>query len=192
MLSFGNKKLPGTTAIWSLPCQITCPNKTKWCTRWCYSQKAERLYKNTVKSRTRNLEYSKLDYFTGMMSGEIIQNIKKISAIRIHASGDFYNQKYLDKWIEIMNNFPRLLFTTYTKSILDYSKLPSNCVLFFSVDESTRPSDLKWYLAQGKRMAYADTEVPENAIICPAKTTGCGECKVCYSKSKKSVWFKRH
>jgi len=194
MLSFGNKKLPGTTAIWGLPQGITCPGKTKWCTRWCYSKKAERLYKHTRMKRAKNLEVSKLSYFSAMMSGEIHYNLAKITAVRIHSSGDFYNQEYLNKWIEIMNRFPKLLFTAYTKSKLDYSKLPKNCILFFSVDESTKPQDLKWYLAQGKRMAYANiAKVPENTIICPAKKKiGCGNCRICYSKSKKNVWFKKH
>lgn len=38
-------------------------------------------------------------------------------AIRIHDSGDFYNGKYLAKWIEIMERFPEVEFYAYTKAI---------------------------------------------------------------------------
>jgi hypothetical protein len=53
--------------------------------------------------------------------------LKKYKAgqkIRVHDSGDFYNQEYIDKWHQIASQNPDKKFYAYTKSLdLDWKKL---------------------------------------------------------------------
>jgi hypothetical protein len=41
----------------------------------------------------------------------------KIKGIRIHASGDFFDQPYFDAWLNVAKNRQDLLFYAYTKSL---------------------------------------------------------------------------
>jgi hypothetical protein len=47
--------------------------------------------------------------------------------VRIHDSGDFFSQAYLDAWMRAAREFPRTRFYAYTKSLhLDFSQAPAN------------------------------------------------------------------
>jgi len=49
--------------------------------------------------------------------------------VRIHESGDFYNQKYLDAWVKVAKSMPNVLFYAYSKSIPYFKK-------YYSGDDS--------------------------------------------------------
>lgn len=91
-VSYGNKKLPKSTAIFNLPAGSTCPMRTEFCARFCYAKKAERIYPQVSPSRERNLALSRQAEFVGIMVEFIGKNQSKIKAFRIHESGDFYSQ----------------------------------------------------------------------------------------------------
>ena len=69
---------------------------------------------------------------------------KKAELIRIHVSGDFFNQKYFNAWVSIAKLNPDILFYAYTKSLKywleykeePYSEIPSNLKLTASWDHS--------------------------------------------------------
>ena len=117
-LQLGNRKLPITTAIFNLPSKVTCPGKTALCSKVCYATKAERMYKQVIPFRTKNLTLSQQEIFIEVITNEIetLVEKKKLKTVRIHESGDFYSQKYLDKWLVIANKFPKIIFYAYTKS----------------------------------------------------------------------------
>ena len=58
---------------------------------------------------------------------------KDCKAIRIHASGDFFNQKYFDMWLELAKENPQIEMWAYTKSIQYWvnriNDIPSNFTL---------------------------------------------------------------
>jgi hypothetical protein len=65
---------------------------------------------------------------------EEISKKRGLKAVRIHGSGDFYSQEYLDKWISIAKINPSIRFYCYTKSLhLDWSNLPANFVVIQSM-----------------------------------------------------------
>lgn len=109
----GNRKLDRSILIWSIPAVETCPN-CKHCAKQCYARKAERIYPQVLPARKRNLAASRQDWFTPAM----IQYIKLSGArvVRIHESGDFYDQSYADKWSAIIKACPDVRFYGYTKS----------------------------------------------------------------------------
>jgi hypothetical protein len=61
-------------------------------------------------------------------------NKKKADAVRIHDSGDFYNNEYIEKWVNIAMLNPNVNFYAYTKSIPLFKgrNLPKNMDVIFS------------------------------------------------------------
>lgn len=58
------------------------------------------------------------------------------AAVRIHDSGDFFADWYVDLWVQIADRFPDVLFYAYTKEVSMMkrreSPLPSNLRILFS------------------------------------------------------------
>jgi hypothetical protein len=117
------KYYSGTVYEWNLPTGWTCPfakeclvkvdkvsgkftNKSE--SFRCYSANAER-FPAVRNHRWNNFEHVKNG------NKPIIPTEAK--AIRIHASGDFFNQQYFDMWIDIAKDNPDVEFWAYTKSL---------------------------------------------------------------------------
>lgn len=159
----GNKKLVNNEnvrfMIWNLPAVVTCPYRTAMCEKSCYARKAERVYPQVLPSRLENLEDSKKESFAAYMIRTIEYYLAKKSFngkkvyFRIHESGDFYNQEYFNKWMEIIRYFendPRIVFEAYTKSIryaiaagYGISDFPSNFIVRASVWDDTKVEELE-------------------------------------------------
>lgn len=106
----------------------------KDCVKYCYAQKGN--YKRFPKIgelMEQRYALSLTNNFVALMNMEIKK--KKVGAIRIHDSGDFYSKEYLNKWVQIANDNPTVNFYAYTKS-LPYFKnivLPNNMDIIFSM-----------------------------------------------------------
>lgn len=79
----------------------------------CYAVKAEVAYTTVYKHRKANIEKSQSESFVDDMIQEIQDN--KVTLIRIHTAGDFYNWQYFQKWITIIKALPEVTFFAYTK-----------------------------------------------------------------------------
>lgn len=135
-----NKKYyTGEVYEWNLPTGITCPfaleckvtvdritgkfsvHKGQY---KCYAASPER-FPGVREHRWKNFEYVK--------NGNKPILPKDCKAIRIHASGDFFNQDYFDMWVEIANENPNVEMWAYTKSIGYWVKrindIPTNFIL---------------------------------------------------------------
>jgi len=178
MLNYGNKKLPKTTGIFNIPSRITCPGRTAFCENKCYALKAERLYPQVLPFRKRNFEASRRPDFPDLMIKAIGSRPGKINMIRIHESGDFYSQAYLDKWIRIAGAFPDLIFYAYTKSFyLNFTGKPSNLILIASFDHTTRAIDRLNYESKKKFFRNSFTIIDKNKkATCPADCRICQKC----------------
>lgn len=119
----------------------------------------------------------------------------EVYAVRIHESGDFFSQKYLDAWISIIKAYPSLMFWAYTKSyMLDFSeavKLP-NLVLRYSQDPTT-----EHYPKQKMSRAIVATTKPKGYITCPSSLSKghaiqcVKDCRICLD-TKKKIHFPPH
>lgn len=129
----------GVVYEWNLPTGHTCPfaleclvkvnretgkfeNKS---TKYrCYASAPER-FPAVRNHRWENFEWVK--------NGNKPTLPKGVKAIRIHASGDFFNQAYFDMWLEIARENPDVEMWAYTKSINYWanriSSIPSNLTL---------------------------------------------------------------
>jgi hypothetical protein len=119
----------GTTCPFAMECKVTVDRLTgkfdidKGQYR-CYAASAER-FPGVRNSRWENFESVKNNI------KPVIPN--KCKSIRIHSSGDFFNQKYFDLWLEIARENPEIEMWAYTKS-LNYwvnriNEIPKNLIL---------------------------------------------------------------
>lgn len=128
-----------TTHEFNLPAWHTCPfsdyckivvdrktGKFDITGKWykCYAAIAER-FPWVRKSRWGNLR--------SILKWDEIIIPKWATHIRIHASWDFFNQKYFDQWLEVTKKNPKIRFRAFTKSIKyrvnRLSDIPENFVL---------------------------------------------------------------
>ncbi len=143
MLTFskGNSKLGKHILIFNLPAGKTCPGAL-FCKAFavvgengkrhvvdgehtefrCFAATSEAQYTNTFISRARNLKM----IVDAIQDGSVVDLIhnsiqenrtKKTELVRIHESGDFFTEAYLDAWIEVAKRNPDLKFYCYSKSL---------------------------------------------------------------------------
>lgn len=173
-----------STIIWNLPAVKTCIGATAHCIAKCYARKAERLYPTVSPCRELNYKASQADDFVRLMSDMIGRS--KIEMVRIHESGDFYDQAYLDKWFEICRNNPSKRFLAFTKSYqLDFAECPSNLRLIYSIWDDT-----KYITEQIPCQASAGECGKSDSIQCAGN---CTKCRACWNlKDGQNVHFDIH
>ncbi len=95
----------------------------------CYAASMEVLYSTVYYSNKHNLmELRKCKTIGGMekLIEESIPNDCQV--IRLHVSGDFFNEKYFQAWRNIAKKHPNIIIYGYTKAIgylVKYPKLPN-------------------------------------------------------------------
>ena len=94
--------------------EILCPFADS-CIDFCYAQKGFYRFSNTQKTLYAKYLETLEDSFIDKINEAIIKN--KVDFLRIHDSADFYNTKYLNKWLEIAKNNKSIYFYAYSKSI---------------------------------------------------------------------------
>ncbi len=116
----------------SLPVLKTCPQALA-CKHFCYGLKGHYVtYKDCIdQAHMNNLKFSKSKYFEQLLVTEIIK--RKIKTIRLHDTGDFYSQAYLNKISRIAAFCPDTFFYAYTKSLHldfdDFLTLPNTKII---------------------------------------------------------------
>ena len=110
----------------------TCPGALG-CRNPCYAKQGAYTWKATVAARKRALDATMTDTFVQDAIADI-KRMRGVGVVRIHDSGDYYSQGYLDKWIAIASAFPHIIFYSYTKSAhLDFTAAPSNFRVTYSL-----------------------------------------------------------
>ncbi len=103
-----------------------CP-KAGGCATLCYARQGH--YTTPVVANAREYNLAKARGPLPLFIQMAIEDLHKLkpSIVRLHDSGDFFSQPYLDAWCEVMGQFPKVKFYAYTKSFhLDFSRIPSN------------------------------------------------------------------
>lgn len=195
-LSDGNKKLVPNfeTAffVWNIPAVVTCPFRTAMCTADCYAVKAEKAYPTVLPARRDNFEMSKLPSFVADMTDFIMSRAKKMRKnkliVRIHESGDFYNQEYANKWLEIMRNClsdTRIVFIAYTKSFryFDGVDLPENFRLRASIWADTKPEQIEIVKRNGWPIYTAVEKFSDDDTFHQCRCSDCAGCGKCWDNT---------
>ncbi len=195
----GNSKLGKDVLVFNIPpggkkIGGTC-RPTAWCNANCYAMKGLHLFPSVKKANQWRLSLSLQADFVESAIAELKRTNKQF--VRIHSSGDFYSEEYVNKWITICTRCPEKQFLAYTKSrhliasLKKLARLP-NVVLYESLD-SSRPKALTPHLLR----ASIEEDFTEKAakkriretISCP------GECEPCGHKcwdGDKHVVFHKH
>jgi hypothetical protein len=143
MLNFskGNSKLTKDTLIFNLPAGKTCPGADKCLSTAvadqngkrrivdgpntefrCFAASSEVQYDGVYLNRKNNLDA----IIDALAAGDCVDLInselhnaltRKITKVRIHESGDFFNAAYLRAWVTVAENNPNLKFYCYSKNL---------------------------------------------------------------------------
>lgn len=205
-LSEGNHKLSNNEIynfyIFNLPSRITCPYATEICKNKCFAKYPEYMFKSVIRSRNNNLNESRKETFVKDMCNHIRyilnskRNKNKTIIFRLHESGDFYSQKYVNDWIEIVSEFKNenIIFQVYTKSIKYFENInieDINIKILFSIMPDTDERNIQ--IAKDKKMSTFEF-IPHNddsfkGFICQGV---CNECMACYTQDYKVIGAKEH
>ncbi len=185
--SMGNSKLVKTdTVSFNLPAFksedgfAVCP-KAGACATVCYARQGRYIMPVVRAAREFNLAIVRADLqaFKAAALADLA-NIKQRS-IRVHDSGDFFSQAYMDVWFEIARAFPNKRFYSYTKSLhLDRTAQPSNFQVIQSVGGlmdaaiNTEQSHSRIFAshADRKRAGYVDGNVSDRPAILGKRAIG--------------------
>lgn len=138
--STGNEKLKKLDTIsFNLPAFRSadgfkvCP-KAGACATLCYARQGRYIMPNVAASRESNLIKVRGDLTIFVREAtEDLGNIRN-KIVRVHDSGDFFSQEYMDAWFQIARLFPKKRFYAYTKSLhLDRVNKPKNFQIIQSV-----------------------------------------------------------
>lgn len=195
----GNKKLSASESIafviWSLPAVLTCPGATVECMRNCYARRDER-FTGTRSSRLINFILSRQDDFEDRLTDAIRDKIYtkagklrkpyqgKEIVFRLHESGDFYSDRYMQIWFRVAAKFPEITFFTYTKSFRMYERnmhlIPKNFLVRASIWSDTTIEELQT-IARCKMPIYTafTASEMEKAIAAGVHECTCESCTKC-------------
>jgi len=154
----------GTTCPFAMECKVVVDkvtgkfDVTKGQYR-CYASSAERF------PAVRNHRHNNFDF---VRNGGVPVIPKDCKAIRIHSSGDFFNQGYFDMWLKLAQENPSVEMWAYTKS-LNYwinrlHDIPKNLILTASYGGKTDNLIQKFNLKNVKVYSKVE-EVPTNRPI---------------------------
>lgn len=184
----GNVKVKAL--LFSLTPVVSCLNSAT-CASTCYAVKSHRQYPSVRNLWDDNLDLANNNLWA--LYDDLRAQLKttKQTLVRIHQSGDFVSQAYVDMWATLAREFTSLTFYYYTKvdHLFDFSRL--NTLSNVSEVQS---------MLNGKRnygsLGYVQRLAEETgAVICPAthgddkKDIKCGlNCTACMVKGAKVVF----
>jgi len=149
----------------------TCPGALA-CRAVCYAKQGRMAMEAAIRARMGNLAASQSEHFVILALAALDQT--KADTVRIHDSGDFYSQAYLDSWCDIAKARPNVLFYAYTKSLrLDWSAIPANLAITqseggrFDADVDPDFSHSRIFSSHAAREAagYVDGNVDDSPAI---------------------------
>ena len=161
----GNAKLDPTVLMFDIPAVITCGN-CKSCAGPCYAMKAQRLRPDVYNKRALHLwaAVNHPEYLESLIRAQLSKAKQKF--VRLHSSGDFFSQAYVDMWARIAADFPRKRFYFYTK--MDCAGSGLDFTAFLSLRNVNR---VRSVLPDGRinfgSFEYVQTLIAEGYKLCP-------------------------
>ena len=195
-ISPGNSKLGKIPNI-SLPPIAACGN-SKQCAKECYAVKPYRMYPNVKKAWNNNFVLHRLNLSYVDVEIRKFLDKKKPKYFRIHVSGDFLNQKHVDMWAGIAEDYKGTQFLAFTKMFNLTFPSSKNFRIYFSVWPTMNRAEYEDFL-QDKPVAVVTAEDLKEyhkedlrylhfPKVCPGS---CSDCKYCFEEVG-DVIFKKH
>jgi hypothetical protein len=130
----GDKLIKDKISSFPLPAGHTCPKKGT-CKGHCFALSGRTAdQSNCLDSYSKKLGMAERDDFVAKINNQLAKKNPVTppwkDRIRIHPWGDFYSNKYAEKWLQIAKDNPAIWFYAYTKShqmpaIKEMMKLPN-------------------------------------------------------------------
>lgn len=198
-----------TVLVWNIPALRTCPGSSAWCRANCYTA-AERpeiyhrdLWWANYVSVTQN------PHLLRSILAEQLREAEGPVAVRIHSSGDFFSESYIELWDSLIAEYKDIAFWAYTRSwvkpnlmkALQKLKSHSNVQVFASWDRTMPPPPSDW------RVSYTidpeDAESKRTTLLaesfsllkCPeeeGRIANCATCGYCLNAGAGGVAFRVH
>ena len=196
----GNSKLGKDVLIFNLPpggkAQGGTCKPTAWCILHCYAMKGLHNFPSVKAANAERLAIS----LRATFAQEAIDELKRTnkSFVRIHSSGDFYSEEYVNKWIQICKACPEKKFLAYTKSrhliepLKKLARLP-NMTLYESLDSTREKASTPHLLrAMIEDSVLASEQAAKKRTKVTMKCPGeCGPCgHKCWDGDKHVVFHK--
>ena len=127
------------------PCAMTCPN-AKACAIGCYGKRgrmacdtAANAYKENLFMVLDGTLWKQLDAELTVLECQADRAHRHLM-IRIHGSGDFYDEDYTARWFATISRHPRTTFYCYTKMVSMFHRLEENGLI---------PENLQYVFSRG-------------------------------------------
>lgn len=194
-LSYGNKKIADSVAIFNVGAAHDCPNLgTKYCQvdeEDCYAVRSENNYPQPLDYRRRQeIIWAHLDAgtFAKAFRKHYERKRTEVSAIRLNESGDFNSRHDLLKADEIARRLSDIVDVyTYSASAWLPWEEADNLVV-------NRSNDLVEFGARRFEVVDSVEDIPEGGIRCPHDQSDgeikCGECRLCIDTDAPNVYVK--
>ena len=159
-------KLGPSIFAFSIIAAETCPGRSQLCFDRCYARQGNFSFPDVIRNHRNNWEFTQTQHFVPWMNSQLV--INRVTTMRVHVAGDFYDAAYVRKWIRIARANPGTVFFAYTRSWRTPTILPAlrvlaalpNMRLWFSADQETgRPPRVK--RVRTAYMALNDADVPK-------------------------------
>lgn len=154
----GNAKLSTAIGTFSLPAGFTCPQANECLSKAnrlsgsitdgtktqfrCFAASQESLFPSVRHARWKNFELLKSNSSIQEMANLIQRSLPfGIGIIRVHVSGDFFNEKYFLAWLNVAIENPLLTLYGYTK-----------CLSFLVKYKKHIPSNFRFVASKGGKM----------------------------------------
>jgi hypothetical protein len=130
------------------------------CAALCYARNGTYLFPAVRAAHERNLRMvlDHLEEWEAEMGAELQHRRYDGRHVRIHDSGDFFSDAYLQAWLRIIRATPQVTFYAYTKSVDRFRRLV----------EPDPPANFRWvYSLGGTQDHLVDREADRHADVFP-------------------------
>ncbi len=163
----------------------TCPEAGA-CRSLCYARVGTYRFRNVLAAHERNLRMilDTPEEWERQMAEELSHKRYDGKWVRLHDSGDFMSDEYLESWLRLMRGAPNVKFYCYTKSVSRFRRLvepdpPDNFLWCYSLGgredhlldlDNERHAEVFPGVAELEAAGYHDqTESDLLAVLGPAK-----------------------
>lgn len=179
-ITFGNKKLPKTTAIYNIGCWLLCPGRLEgFCelSEVCYA-KCREVMGSVNKSRLNNYLFWKINnaekiamFISYSIKAEQLKG-NQVNLLRFNEVGEIENQEELEKMIKISN-------IVYLKTGVKSYTYTHNRGLNFNIDRPNLTICGSGFMVDNRFTVVKPEDYKEyvnntNCIECPQKCELCG------------------
>lgn len=187
LIQSGNSKLKAAGIdMFNLPATMQVCGRI---CKGCYAIKEQKRWPSVIIARESRYEAAQQSDFVEKIQGELAKKRKRPKYFRVHSSGEFFSQEYVNDWVTIAKANTDITFYAYTKRCKDFDFTEMKSLENFILIDSL----------QRRKLNYGPIEkAPKDAFVCPEQKgadISCGiDCTYCMTKTaqESAPFFVQH